>query len=54
MKVKVLVNVHDVTKGKIYETIEAQYDSATPNSVWVMDDVNDEYILFPDEYEVVV
>ena len=53
MKVRVTVDyAHETTKGKVYEAIKP-FDGFTPNSVWIMDDVNDEYILFPEEYEVV-
>lgn len=55
MKVKALVSYHDTTVGKTYETNDAPSWAVSNNksSVWVIDDVGDDYILFGDEYEVV-
>lgn len=55
MKVKALVSYHDTTYGKIYETTDAPgwAGSQEKSSVWVTDDVGDDYILFGVEYEVV-
>lgn len=43
---------HDTTKGKLYQTIAEPYECYTPNSVWIVDDVGEEYILLAGEYEV--
>lgn len=55
MKVIALVDYHDTTIGKVYETGDepswAGYTGV--DSIWVKDDVGDDYILFPYEYEVI-
>ena len=55
MKVKALVSYHDTTVDKIYETISVPSWAgfSGSDSVWIIDDVGDEYIFFGDEYEVV-
>lgn len=55
MKVKALVSYHDTTYGKVYETTDppSWVGSQEKSSVWVTDDVGDDYILFGVEYEVV-
>lgn len=55
MKVKALVDYHDTTIGKIYNTVGTpDWAGYTGESaVWISDDTDDDYILFPDEYEVV-
>lgn len=55
MKVKALVDYHDTTIGKVYDTVDSPSwaGSTGVDSIWVEDDVGEDYILFPDEYEVI-
>jgi hypothetical protein len=56
MRVKSLVDDHDTTLDKVYETTAppSWAGSQEHGSVWVVDDVGEYYILFESEYELVL
>ena len=54
MKVKCLISYHDTTYGEVYDVVKTPHGYSDVNgTVWIVDDVNDDYILLDDEYEVV-
>lgn len=57
MKVRVIaVTGHDTTVGKVYDVDmkSSSFDiNGKPTSLWIIDDVGDEYYLYESEYELV-
>lgn len=55
MKVKVtkfVHDVHDITVGNLYDTIKPpSWAGYVPQTVWVINDVGEDYILYNDEFE---
>lgn len=56
MRVKSLVDYHDTTLDKVYETTAppSWAGSQEHGSVWVVDDVGEDYILLESEYGLIL
>lgn len=56
MRVKSLVDYHDTTLDKVYETTAppSWAGSQEQGSVWVIDDVGEDYILLESEYDLIL
>lgn len=52
-KVKCLVNQFDVKAGNIYQVVENEDDIIGSTCIDILDDIGEEYVLAPGEYEVI-